>query len=209
MTGEPDRPSWWSRVDWLGAIAETVVTLAGPIGAPLTFLLRVREDLAPEELPALNEEASRAVTGPVTTTDFRRLLGRALPDPDPAAVVLYGSLLEEAVAVAGTQERSPEEVGRALADRLRHLSQAVHGNPKPLRRALAEHFSLRPEIVSILQDAKIKPGEVNLNENAELTWGSALDRIKGDNPLFLLLLLAEVAERRPAVAEFKPGYWLD
>jgi hypothetical protein len=209
MTNEEDQQRWWNQVDWLGAVGHAIVTLAGPIAAPITFALRVREDLSPEQVSRLNHEASIAIANDGTTREFRQQLAMALPAPDPATVALYGLVLQEAAAVTGMDEPTPQEVGDRLAARLERISQAVHGNRKRLRRALAEHFQTRQDIVALLQDAKIKPGEINLNDSADLIWASALDRIHGDNPLYLLLLLAEAGDRRPAVTEFKPRYWLD
>jgi Effector-associated domain 1 len=202
------RAPWWRRVDWLGAFGQAVVVLAGPVGAPLSFLLAARESL--ERDAPTREHLNQSIAGLLdpgeqTPGELRRALDDAAPDAPDAAIALYLLMAEQLRAAPLAPDGDPVE---EVLDRMRSLARQVHARPKRLRQALARRFPLQSDIRALLEDAGIKPEQVELLGAGEQMWGSVLRRLDGDRPIHLLLLLAEAHERYADVPEFMPGFWI-
>jgi hypothetical protein len=199
----------WRRVDWIDAIGEAIITLIGPLAAPLKFLLKVREDLSDQpERTQINQQIAVVLEGKAGTEALRRKLARAVPHAEPQALSLYEFIVGQLSDAVAASQGSVAKVDEQLVAQLRGLADVVASDPKPLRHALSEYFHTQRQIIDLLSDARIPPGEVDLNDSAELVWGSVLRRLRGHSPIYLLLLLAEAHDRYGAVAEFTARYWI-
>lgn len=194
------------RIDWVGAIGQTVVTLLGPAAAPLSFLLAIRDSLDRDEASReqVNDVIAELVDARHEASSLYPVLIDAAPDAPPVTAALYALMVDQLRVAPLSAETEPDE---ELLQRLASLTQAIRTRPKPLRQALAQHYPRERDVVMLLRDALVKPEQVELLGTGEQMWGSALERLDGQRPIHLLLLLAEAHQQHPAVPEFDPSFW--
>jgi hypothetical protein len=205
MNNENAGVSWWRKVDWLKAVSEAVLTVAGPLGAPLKLLLEVRSDLKKR----VNETVASVYEQSAEASAVAESLRSQDPNLQPLALkmVEFGVFSGSHIPLEETGGSS-EEVSKRLQDlfaRLRLRIEAPHFTSE-LRHSLAQYFWDSREIRMLLHDAQIELGEVDWGGTPEQIWFSVLERLRGTPPIRVLLLVYEAHKRKPEVQTFRA--WL-
>ena len=200
-----EEKTWYKKLDWLDIAAQLTADIAGPLGAPLKALARIRSDLKEDvntQIAKVTDDSGE-INGVLNNISN---LAAVKTEEERLLLEYFFTLVNSSSSFEGVNNE--KVLIEQLKYRITVMENVLSEEFRLVREALAKYIFDKEEIKILLVNSKIPLEKIKLEDTSEIIWFSVENYLKGNDPMYRFRLLFEAYKMKPNVEIFRQAIGL-